>query len=130
MKTVGILLIFALLFAGCTATADTPAHRVVTGVQVEYRQSDTTINRTYTRPTSVQSVLTYLRILNPFGPVNPEGSFDSGCRITLHYSQGPDTVYIQQGGRYLQKDGGDWETIDASRASLFYPLLVLLPSDS
>ena len=91
--------------------------------------SDTTINRTYTRPTSVQSVLTYLRILRPHGPVIPRDTGDSTCRITLHYSHGPDSVYFQQGNDYLQRDGGSWESIDDTSASLLYPMLLLLPSD-
>lgn len=129
MKTVGIILIYALLFTGCTATADTPAHRVVTGAQVEYSQSGTTINRTYTRSASIQSVLTYLRILRPHGPVIPRDTEDSTCRITLHYSHGPDSVYFQRGNDYLQRDGGSWESIDDTSASLLYPMLLLLPSD-
>jgi len=129
MKRLLFLIILAFLMSGC-ARVETPTYRVVTGVDVEYRQADNIIVRSYSKPASMESVLTYLRILNAFGPVTPEGEFDSGCRITLHYSQGPDTVYLQQGSRYLQKDGGDWKTVDASRASLLYPLLLLLPSDN
>ncbi len=128
MKRLAIFLILALLLGGCARRAST--YRVVTGVDVEYRQQDNTIRRIYHKPGSMQSILTYLRILQPFGPVSPEGSYDSSCRITLHYSTGPDSVYIQQGQRYLQKDGGDWEQVDTNRASLLYPLLLLLPSDS
>ena len=130
MKRLGIFLIFALLLTGCKAAEEPPTYRVVTGIDVEYRQADSTIVRSYSKPASMESVLTYLRILKSFGPVNPEGQFDSGCKITLHYSHGPDTVYIQQGSRYIQKDGGDWETMDSARASLLYPLLLLLPSDN
>ncbi len=130
MKRIAILLIFAFLLGGCRAARTEPAYRVVTGVQVHYQRQGDTIDRIYTKSSSIQSILTYLRILKPFGPVNPEGTADSTCRITLQYSQGPDSVYLQQGQRYLQKNGGDWETIDTSRASLLYPLLLLLPSDS
>lgn len=129
MKRLLFWVILAFLLGGCTRT-QTPTYRVVTGVDVEYHQADNIILRSYRKTASMESILTYLRILNAFGPVNPEGSFDTGCKITLHYSHGPDTVYIQQGGQYLQKDGGAWETVDTSRASLLYPLLLLLPSDS
>lgn len=130
MKRLIILMLLVFLLGGCATKQDVPTYRVVTGVDVEYRQADNTIVRSYRQSASMESILTYLRILNAFGPVNPEGSYDTGCRITLHYSHGPDTVYIQQGGRYLQKDGGDWQTVDTTRASLLYPLLLLLPSDS
>lgn len=129
MKRLIFLVILAFFLGGCARAQRVPTYRVVTGVDVEYRQADNTIVRSYRKPASMESILTYLRILNAFGPVNPEGEFDSGCRITLHYSHGPDTVYLQQGSRYLQKDGGDWEAMDSSRASLLYPLLLLLPSD-
>jgi len=127
MKRMLVVLIAICLFSGCGARKD--VCRVVTGVQVDYKRQDGTIHREYTSPASMQSVLTYLRILKPYGPVIPEGNADTECRITLHFSHGPDSVYLQQGQRYLQKDGGDWEHIDPSRASLLYPLLLLLPSD-
>lgn len=128
MKRIGIFLILAVLVTGCSKPAE-PITRVVTGVQVEYARQGETLLRTYSKPASVQSVLTYLRILRPFGPIIPTEVFDSTCRITLHYSHGPDSVYLQQGNRYLRRDGGDWQTIDDSRANLLYPLLLLLPSD-
>ena len=129
MKRISIILLSALLLCGCRQKESAPVYRVVTGVQVQYRQGADTIHRTYTKPASIQSVLTYLRILRPFGPVTPQEDFDSACQITLQYSQGPNSVYLQQGREYLQKDGGDWENIDSVRAGLLYPLLLLLPSD-
>ena len=129
MKKMVFLLMIPLLFCGCGKNVSEPTFRVVTGVEVEYRQQDNVIYRTYRKPGSMQSILTYLRILQPFGPVNPVDNSDSACQITLHYSHGEDSVYIQR-GQYLQKDGGDWETVDSTRASLLYPLLLLLPSDS
>ena len=129
MKRMAILLIFALLLCGCTSKTQA-AHRVVTGVQVEYTRNGETLYRNYTRPSSIHSILTYLRILRPFGPVIPEGSHDSNCTITLQYSQGPNSVFLQQGDNYLQRDNGTWKRINSSRATLLYPLLLLLPSDN
>ena len=128
MKRMGIFILLALLLVSCKKQSE-PVHRVVTGVQVEYNRNGETLSRTYTKASSVQSVLTYLRILRPFGPTIPEGEFDSTCRITLRYSHGPDSVYLQQGNRYLSRNGGDWESIDNARGGLIYPLLLLLPSD-
>ena len=129
MKKIGILLLVAVLFTGC-AKEKAPITRVVTGIQVEYARNGEVISRNYSKPTSVQSVLTYLRILRPFGPTVPAGEFDSTCKFILHYNQGPDSVYLQQGNRYLRKDEGDWQTIDNGKANLLYPLLLLLPSDA
>lgn len=129
MKRIGIIFLLVVLLTGCGKKEEPSIHRVVTGVQVEYNRGDDTIYRTYSKPTSVQSVLTYLRILRPYGPTVPKGEYDSTCRITLHYSHGPDSVYVQQGNSYLCRDGGDWQNIDDARASLLYPMLLLLPSD-
>lgn len=128
MKKLVILLIFPLLLWGCKAREE-PTFRVVTGVEVRYEREDGILIRSYEKPASIQSILTFLRILQPFGPVNPDADADSSCRITLHHSAGEDTVYLLRGQRYLQKNNGDWENVNASRASLLYPLLLLLPSD-
>lgn len=129
MKKIGILILLAALLVGCKKQEE-PITRVVTGVQVEYRDGTDIVSRNYTKPGSMQSILTYLRILQPYGPTVPKGEYDRTCRITLHYSHGPDSVYLQQGGRYLRKDEGDWQSIDNARANLLYPLLLLLPSDA
>lgn len=129
MKRVIWVLIFGLFLSGCARKTE-PAYRVVTGVQVQYQQHGDTLQRTYTKPHSIQSILTYLRILRPFGPTIPTNEEDSVCRITLHYSHGPDSVYLQQGEAYLRRDDGQWQNIDNSRAVLLYPLLLLLPSDA
>lgn len=129
MKQIGIFILLAVLLTGCSKK-EAPVTRVVTGVQVEYDGHGETITRAYSKPSSVQSVLTYLRILRPFGPTVPKGEFDSTCRITLHYSHGPDSVYLQQGNKYICRDGGEWQNIDNARANLLYPLLLLLPSDA
>ncbi len=129
MKKMVILLLLPLVLWGCKARAEEPAYRVVTGVEVRYEREDGILIRTYEKPASIRSILTFLRILQPFGPVQPTEPQNSTCRITLHHSHGEDTVYLLQGQRYLQKDNGDWENVNASRASLLYPLLLLLPSD-
>ena len=128
MKRIAWILIFALFFCGC-ARQETPRFRVVTGVQIQYQQEGSALTRTYTQPASIRSVLTYLRILRPFGPVTPETSGDITCKFTLKYSHGPDRVILQQGNNYLRTTEDRWEKIDSSRATLLYPLLLLLPSD-
>lgn len=128
MKKFAIFLVACLLLTGCFREKE-PLDRVVTGVQVQFQQSSDTIERTYTKNSSIQSILTYLRFLKPFGPVLPKGEPATTCQFTLHYSHGQDTVYLQHGNDYLQKDGGDWQTIRASYGSLLYPMLLLLPSD-
>lgn len=130
MKRMAFLLAFCVFFCGCKKKETTPEHRVVTGIQVEYHQGERVLLRNYRKTENVQFMLNYLRILKPFGPVIPEGRQADNCRITLQYSHGPDSIYLQQGNSYLCRNGGDWESIDRARASLLYPMLLLLPSDA
>ena len=130
MKKLVFLLAFCMLLWGCNKKETPPDHRVVTGVQVEYHQGEKVLQRSYHKTENVQFMLNYLRILKPFGPVIPEGKSSDNCRITLEYSHGPDSVYLQQGNSYLCRNGGQWESIDRSRGTLLYPMLLLLPSDS
>jgi len=127
MKRIAWIFIFAILLSGC---GHNPVSRVVTGIQVDYDQSGSTIHRTYTQASNIEHVLTYIRMLRPFGPVIPEENQEFTCRITLRYSHGPDSIYLQQGPNYLQKDDGDWKSIDNTNGQLIYPLLLLLPSDT
>ena len=129
MKRIGSLILLVLLLSGCARAEKMPACRVVTGVQVEFQQNGRILRRSYSKTENVQAVLNYLRILRPFGPVVPDGGNGNGCRITLQFSHGPDSVYLQQGTSYLCCDDGSWETIDSTRATLLYPMLLLLPSD-
>lgn len=130
MKKAVWLLIICVIVCGCKKKQTPPEHRVVTGIQVEYHQGENVLHRSYQKTENVQFMLNYLRILNPFGPVIPEERQADNCRITLQYSYGPDSVYLQQGSRYLCRNGGPWESIDSARASLLYPMLLLLPSDA
>lgn len=129
MKRVACFFMVCLLLGGCAGKGRETVYRVVTGVQVLYKGNGNTISRTYTREKSMQSILTYLRILDPFGPVIPQESADTTCQITVQYSQGPDSVYVQKGLGFLRQDDGEWRKINSARASLLYPLLLLLPSD-
>lgn len=130
MKKAVWLLIVCALLCGCKKKQTPPEHRVVTGIQVEYHQGENVLFRNYQKTENVQFMLNYLRILDPFGPVIPEERQTDNCRITLQYSYGPDSIYLQQGSRYLCRNGGPWESIDSARASLLYPMLLLLPSDA
>ena len=130
MKKVGALMMCILMLSGCGNRQTAAICKVVTGVEVQYQQRGEKLERTYIRQESIGSVMNYLRMLKPAGQVIPEGSDSGSCRIIVHYSYGPDKVFLQQGNDYLQQDGGVWKRIDRQQAQLLYPLLLLLPSDA
>ena len=130
MKRIVFLLILCCILGGCTKKPREPATRVVTGIQVRYNQNGTELHRTYTRESSMRSMLNYLRMLRPYGPIIPEGDPQTTCQITLQYSSGADCTFRQMGDHYLCKNSEHWEKIDVVQARLLYPLLLLLPSDT
>ena len=127
MKRIAVIICICCLLGGCQKQET--AYRVVTAVEVNYRQGENTLHRIYTRDENITVVLNYLRMLQPYGPVNPEETDDLSCEIILKYSHGTDTVYTQLGYDYLRKDNERWAKIDNTRATLLYPLLLLMPSD-
>ncbi len=127
MKHMAVMICICCLLCGCSKQ-ESP-YRVVKAVEVSYQQGENTLQRVYTRDENITAVLNYLRLLKPYGPVNPGETEDITCRITLQYSQGADTVYTQLGYDYLQKNNEHWTKIDNTRAALLYPLLLLMPSD-
>ena len=127
MKQIAVMICICCLLSGCRKQES--AYRVVTSVEVNYRQGENAIHRIYTRDENITAVLNYLRMLRPYGPVTPEETDDLSCEIILKFSHGADTVYTQMGYDYLRKDKESWTKIDDTRASLLYPLLLLMPSD-
>ena len=128
MKKLAAGLVLAMLLVGCGKTEAVPP-RVVIGVEVVYQQHGELLQRSYFREESMRMLLLYLRMLDPRGPMIPEQEDDISCQFILRYSDGTESVFLQQGITYLQKNGGAWEKIDAEQAQLLYPLLLLLPSD-
>ena len=127
MRMWGVL--FALmLLCGCTKQQEPLANRVVTGVDVIYSREGKEISRTYNRQESIHAVLNYLRLLEKGTVAVPEETANR-CEFRIHYSYGADTVILQWGDQYLQRNGAPWQSIDSNHGQLLYPLLLLLPSD-
>ncbi len=128
MKRIVWFLLVSFFLAGCTA-GRMPECRVVTGVEVQYQMPEGQLTRTYTTQSSIQSVLNYLRMLEPTGIAVPAAETEFTCRFTVHYSHGPDAVLFQHGSHCLRWENADWQGINDAQAHLLYPLLLLLPSD-
>ena len=127
IRTLGILFLVFLL-SGCASQQEVETNRVVTGVDVVYTQDGKEICRSYNRQESMHAVLNYLRLLEKGTVAVPQETAER-CEFRIHYSNGADTVILQRGDKYLQRNGELWQSIDPNQGQLLYPLLLLLPSD-
>lgn len=120
---------------GCTYYAppgeDHPV-RVVTQIDVAATQAGEIFQFHYTEPEKMQTILQYLRRLEPdqFTPITPDTFRTDAYEICLTLSDGSQTVYHQIYNEYLQKNGGPWQSIDRALAASLPQLLANMPSDT
>lgn len=137
--TKGLCLIFVIvllcsLVGGCMhfviRTEPAPV-RVVTYIDITYENGTIQTQRHYEDAGKMKQVLNYLRLIDPYGrpAVDPEIVGGSHFHIELAYSDGSSKVYRQKADRYMQIDGGDWKTIDPTRAEELSLLLGQMESD-
>ena len=125
----------ALLLWGCSAhpsgESSDPQCRIVTKVTVTYEDSSTTAHMLYTNAQKMQSILNYLRLIDPYGTPqeNPDYVEGSTFRIVLSYSDGCEKSYLQKADQFMKVDGGQWKRIDPERAAELGPLLGRMESD-
>lgn len=124
MRYIYCLIIFLFSFLGGSAIEQPDAHvpnRVVTQIHIDTVREGQTLRRTYTEPEEMETVLNYLRQLDPYhkADIDPD-TFRSGiwC-IEVCYSDGSSTVYRQLHRDYLQKDNGNWRQIQGEDDLLF-----------
>lgn len=135
-KFTKLLILFcfsALIMCGCDSGNSKPAPlcRVVTRVDISCRKEHMLISRHYTDMKKMESVLLYLRLLDPQGrPDTDPGSLNKDVyEITVHLSDGKQRVYRQKAHRYFSRDRSSWKMIDPEKASRLYALMRRLPSD-
>lgn len=136
-KFIKLLILFcfsALILSGCNANdpKQAPLCRVVTQVDISCRKEHMLISRHYTDMKKMESVLLYLRLLDPQGrPDTDPGSLNKEVyQITVHLSDGKQRIYRQKAHRYFSRDNGSWRVIDPEKASGLYTLMRRLPSDA
>lgn len=135
-RTLKLFILFcftAIIMCGCnqTDTPKQPLSHVVTKVDVLYRRNNMLLQRHYTDNKKMQSVLLYLRLLEPkkLPDSQPEITGSDICQITVRLSDGQKRVYRQTRHRFFSNDYRPWETIDPGKAYDLYVLLQKLPSD-
>ncbi len=126
-------MLISLLLTGCTRLEHqaTGIPRVVTGIQVSFHSDRLNLERQYSDGEKMRGLLTYLRCLEIYAPVEPETVIPepNRGRIVLSFSDGSTKTYEQQGDRFFRQDGGPWHYVNQEQAQEFPLLLTMLESD-
>lgn len=134
-KDARIVFIFFLmvpLLMGCTREPEVPtAYRVVSQIHIRYQNNSIYQFWHFNSDEKMEAVLTYLRILDPYGTPEVDPETVTGCDflITLVYSDGSNKIYQQRSDRFLRIGDGPWRRIDPDTALQLSQLLGVLTSD-
>lgn len=106
----------------CACQKATSAPRLVTKVTVTDNSGTV---RDYADPRKVETILYYLRSLEPLGKpkTDPERIMGESYRIDVVYSDGSKSIYRQRANRFLSRDSHPWQTINHRKAAVLRPLL-------
>lgn len=125
------LILSLLLLGGSFGPRPLPRCRYVTRADITFYQGTRQQLQTYLQPGKISSVLTFLRLTEPYGKVSTAQALPDShyyC-IRLYYSDGSQGVYRLQDYQYFSKNSDLWQKVSTSQAQLLYPLLHLLPPD-
>ncbi len=127
------MLLILLLLTGCTRIGEQTASapRVVTGISVSFHSDRLDLERQYSDSEKMRDLLTYLRCLKIYAPVEPEVEVPQRdrSRIILSFSDGTKKTYEQQGDCYMRLNGGPWYYVNPEQTQEFPLLLSMLESD-
>ena len=137
MKRAFLILIFfmATLLYGCSlpsSHADSqPLCRIVTQITVIQQDDAAASQKLYTDAEKMQSILNYLRLIDPYGSpsVDPKSVDGSTVRIIVSHSDGFEQVYEQKADRFMTVNGGRWMCIDSEKAQTLHALIEGMESD-
>lgn len=127
-----LILSFFLLLSGCTREDPPSSFPLVTEITVHYENGPIHGELRYTEDEKMQQILTYLRLLNPYGQPqeDPETAEGTLFQIILTHSGGGSSVYQQKADRYLKTGQEPWLCIPPQKALELSLLLGYLESDS
>ena len=133
MWKIAVVILLCLALCGCSMGQLTPSFpRLVTQISVSEIRDGVPENHSYTDFEKMETLLNYLRLLDPYPPVDlsPETFLADSYEITLHLSDGSSSVYRQLHNQYLQRNDGQWYRIDASMGSQLPDLLLFLDASN
>ena len=126
------ILSFFFLLSGCTREESAASFPLVTEISVHYENGTIQGQLSYNDDEKMQLILTYLRLLKPYGqpPEDPETAEGTLFEISLHYADGGSTVYRQKADRYLKSGEEPWLCIPPQKATELSVLLGYLEEDA
>lgn len=126
-----ILSVF-LLLSGCSRKESQSSFPLVTKITVRYENGPIHGQLHYSEDDKMQLILTYLRLLNPYGqpPEDPETTDGTLFQITLTHADGGVTTYQQKADRYLKSGEEPWLCIPSQKAVELSLLLGYLEDDA
>ena len=125
------ILSFFFLLSGCAQKEAASSFPLVTEISVHYENGPVQGQLSYTDDEKMQLILTYLRLLRPYGQPteDPETAEGTLFEISLHYADGGTSVYRQKADRYLKSGEKPWLCISPQKATELSLLLGYLEED-
>ena len=119
-----MILLVSFLSPNYTAQPVPQTNRVVTQIEVQRIHDGQTTVSSYSDPEHMESILTYLRLTEPYVTVlyEPDSFRSDSYTFYVNFSDGTQNVYRQIYRDYLQKNGGRWQRI-SDKADLHFPVL-------
>ena len=121
-----ITTIFALCFSlSACANQTSQQPKLVSAIYISGIHQDAPLSCFYSEPKKMETILYYLRSLDPMGrpKTDPERIMGESYRIHIEYADGGQSIYRQHANRFLSKDAHPWQTIDPKKAAILRPLL-------
>ena len=131
MKLGILILSMILLLSGCRRKESQVTFPLVTEITVRYENGFIQGELHYNEDDKMQLILTYLRLLNPYGqpPEDPETADGTLFEIILTHADGTHTIYQQKSDQYLKTGQSPWLCIQPQKAVELSVLLGYLEED-
>ncbi len=129
-KILPVVLLLGSFLCGCEK-GNVYLPKTVTQVDIAGTHHNRTIQRHYTQPQKMETVLNYLRLLDYKGTTTLDPLWLPGddWSITLGFSTGESKQYRIRADRFLCRPSGVWEKVESEGKASLYPYLQETASD-
>ena len=131
MKKWLMVILAAVLLAGCAGRKKPTGGAVVDQITVSYQENGAQITKNYTSQHKMRQVLDQFRLLGQkYTPhMDPDTLRTTVFEVRLMFSDGSQRLYHTRSDRYIRTDNGPWQQTDPVRLQKLNDLLLSLPPD-